>query len=38
MVFKGFDDIAEAYSYLAEVERMPVWKLRSMSENVEVQE
>ena len=37
-VFKGFDDISEAYSYLAEVERMPVWKLRSISKNVEVHE
>ena len=35
-VFKGFDDVSEAYNYLAEVERMPVWKLRSMSRKLEV--
>jgi len=34
--FKRFTHIKEAYEYLSQTERMPVWKLKSRSEKVEV--
>jgi hypothetical protein len=33
--FKRFTHIKEAYEYLSQTERMPVWKLKSRSEKVE---
>ena len=34
--FKRFTHINEAYEYLSQTESMPVWKLKSRSERVEV--
>jgi len=34
--FKRFTHINEAYEYLSQTERMPVWKLKSRSEKVDL--
>jgi len=35
MLFKGFQQIQEAYEYLSQVTRWPVWKLRKIAKRIE---